>query len=177
MTIPNTPNANDNGKYTKKTALIHLRSLKLDELRHRYKNAPEYGLCTPNYNDTTTNGLTRCLLDFLRLNGCQAERISNEGRIRDNRKTITDVMGHTKTIGSIQRIKSSGQLGTADISATIQGRSVKIEVKNENTKERQRQAQIEYQRQVEAAGGIYCIATSFSQFLNWFYATIEKIQL
>ncbi|HJY63731.1 MAG TPA: hypothetical protein VJ455_06205 [Ignavibacteria bacterium] len=58
------------------------------------------------------------------------------------------------------------QPGTADISATIAGRSVKIEVKIGRDKQSQKQK--EYQRQVEASGGLYFIAKSFDQFFTWY---------
>ena len=57
-------------------------------------------------------------------------------------------------------------VGTADISATIGGRSVKIEVKV--GRDRQSEAQRIYQQQVEAAGGIYYIATDFESFVKWY---------
>ena len=58
------------------------------------------------------------------------------------------------------------QVGSADISATIEGRSVKIEIKVGS--DRQSEAQKRYQQQVENAGGTYFIATSFEQFEDWF---------
>jgi hypothetical protein len=56
--------------------------------------------------------------------------------------------------------------GSADIAATINGRSVKIEVKH--GKDRQSEAQRRYQEAIERAGGLYVIATSFEQFYNWY---------
>jgi hypothetical protein len=43
---------------------------------------------------------------------------------------------------------------------------VKIEVKI--GRDRQSEAQVEYQRQVEAAGGVYVIAKTFDGFLTWY---------
>lgn len=90
------------------------------------------------------------------------------GRRIDKRKTHTDCIGRTRTIGNVEWIKRSGQVGTADISSTILGRSVKIEVKCEATGDRyQSQGQKEYQEEVEAAGGIYVIARTFQGFYEW----------
>jgi len=143
-----------------------LRDLHLTADRLRYPNVPEYGRVIPNYTDKTANGLTKCIIDFIRLNNFQSERINCTGRVIDRRKTYTDVLGHSRTVGSIDYVKTSGQTGTADISATIQGRSVKIEVKI--GRDRQRPEQIEYQKQIEASGGLYFIATDFEQFFTWY---------
>lgn len=115
------------------------------------------------YTDKTANGLTICILDFLRLQGHQAERINSTGRYVDNTKIVSDVLGFKKRIGSGQWIKGSGQKGTADISSTILGLSVKIEVK---MRDRQSPDQIAYQEQVERAGGMYWIVRSFEEFMN-----------
>jgi hypothetical protein len=116
------------------------------------------------YTDKTANGLTRCIIDYLTLQGYQAERISTTGRMVDNTKTYTNVLGITKQIGSKKWIKGSGTKGSADISATIKGKSVKIEVKI--GKDRQSQYQKKYQESIEKSGGLYLIATSFEQFIN-----------
>jgi hypothetical protein len=63
-------------------------------------------------------------------------------------------------------VYGTGTRGTADISATIAGKSVKIEVKIGS--DRQSPAQHEYQKAVEQAGGIYFIASSFEQFMDWY---------
>lgn len=129
----------------------------------------------PKYDDSTANGLTTCIIDFLNMmDGSHAERISNEGRTIDTRKTITNVVGQVRQIGSIKRIKSSMQLGTADISATILGRSVKIEVKI--GKDRQSEAQKIYQKQIEDARGYYKIVKDFEEFYNWFTDNMAKVK-
>jgi len=124
------------------------------------------------YTDKTANGLTKCIVHWLNLNGWQAERISTTGRYIDNSKIVTDVLGNRKKIGSGKYIKGSGTNGSADISATIKGRSIKIEVKI--GKDRQSEAQKEYQKNIEKAGGIYIIATDFDEFMMWYKAFIEQ---
>ena len=74
-------------------------------------------------------------------------------------------MGRTRKIGSGKWIPTSGQKGTADISAVIRGNAVKIEVK---MKDKQSEAQKKYQQQVEQAGGTYQIVRSFSEFFEFF---------
>ena len=109
--------------------------------------------------------LTRCVIDFLNLSGHMAERINCTGRYMDRSQTFEDVTGKVRTIGTGQWIPTSGMKGTADISATINGRSVKIEIK---MKDKQSEVQREYQRRIEAAGGIYLIVRSFAEFMDWY---------
>jgi hypothetical protein len=154
-------------RYTKSESVKILEGIALDKLKERYPNNPY--LPIPKYTDATSNGLTKCVVDYIDFNGFQAERINSTGAIKDNRKTSTDVLGNIRTIGSLQWIKSSTQTGTADISATIKGRSIKIEIKCEATGDnKQSKGQIEYQKQIEAAGGVYLIVRNFNQFYEWF---------
>ena len=159
-------------QFNDRTALSHLRDLHLQRQRFKYPSLPYYS--APTFSATKTNGLTKCIIHFLQLKGHQAERISSEGRVIDTRQTFTDGIGLTRTIGSVQRIKSSATRDTADISATINGISVKVEVKNAATRDRQSEAQKSYQHSIEAAGGMYFIATSFAQFVNWFYQNLWR---
>ena len=155
----------DNGK---KTALSRLTSLAREDFARRYPDLRPGQYPKFKYSDRTANGLTKAILDFLRFSGWQAERISCTGRPVDHRQTYTDVLGHVRQIGSIRWITPTMQVGTADISATVKGKSVKIEVK---IRDRQSEAQRRYQREVESAGGVYIIATSFEQFYRWYKST------
>ena len=107
------------------------------------------------YKDSTANGLTKAIIDFLTYSGWQAERINTMGTPRTKRATCGKVLGVTWTPGT-------STPGSADISATIKGRSVKIEVKI--GKDRQSEAQKRYQEKIESAGGTYYIATNFDDF-------------
>jgi hypothetical protein len=88
------------------------------------------------------------------------------GRMIDKSKIVYDCIGKARKIGSAQWIPGSGTCGTSDIHAVIGGRAVKIEIKA--GADRQSEAQKEYQRKVEAAGGVYIIAHTFSEFLEWY---------
>ncbi len=123
------------------------------------------------HRDDTANGLTRCIIAYLKYRGWQAERINTTGIPIDSRRQVTDITGRTRSIGSLTWRPSGSTAGSADISATINGRSVKIEVKI--GKDRQSEAQKAYQREVEAAGGLYYIARDFTSFVKW-YSTIIK---
>ena len=130
----------------------------------RTKLPPDYVVRT-KYNDSTANGLTKCVIDYINLIGGQAERISNTGRYIDESRIVTDVLGNRKKIGSGKYIKGTGTNGTADISATFKGKSIKIEIK---MKDKQSEAQKEYQQAIERAGGIYFICHNFEEFLDKF---------
>jgi hypothetical protein len=140
-----------------------LKDLAIAHSRTKYPTMPEYARCSRNYTDRTANGLTRCIIDYLNFAGQQAERINSTGRPIDNTKIVKDVLGSSRRIGSMKWIPGTGQKGTADISATIHGKSVKIEVK---IKDKQSEAQKIYQAQIERAGGFYWICRSFEEFLN-----------
>jgi F0F1-type ATP synthase alpha subunit len=141
----------------------------LSDLQHAYacsrtKMPTDYVVRT-KYNDTTANGLTKCVTDYINFSGGQAERISNTGRYIDESRIVTDVLGNRKKIGSGKYIKGTGTNGTADISATFKGKSIKIEIK---MKDKQSEAQKEYQQAIERAGGIYFICHNFDEFLEKF---------
>ena len=157
------------------TPTAHLKELYLQDNRKRFPSLPEPVRSCPKYTDRTATGLSRMILDFLKLKGWQAERISVTGRYLDNSRIVTDVTGRQRRIGSGTWIKPSMQPGTADLSAVIKGKAVKIEVKI--GRDRQSKAQKIYQQQVEQAGGAYMIATDFVQFFEWyntFLANREK---
>lgn len=154
-------------------AVHKLIALKMEKDRQLRPSLPAYAQTFPSYDDRTANGLTKCIIEFLNMtDGCHAERIGNEGRTIDTRKTYTDVIGQVRQTGSIKRIKSSGQNGTADVSATILGRSVKIEIKVGN--DRQSEDQKEYQRQIENAKGYYLLVKDFQSFYDWFNSKYQK---
>ena len=144
-----------------------LNDIAQEAQRRKYPNVPDHALPKPRYTDKTANGLTKAIIDYLRLQGWQAERINTQGRYIDESKTYVDVLGHARRIGTGKYIPTSGQKGSADISATITGRSVKIEVK---MKDKQTENQKEFQRQIEASGGIYFIARSWKDFIKWYEA-------
>ena len=148
-----------------KNSIKILTELKFEDSCSKTKLPREYVVKT-KYTDSTANGLTKCIVDWVNLNGYQAERISTTGRYIDNSKIVTDVLGNSKRIGSGKYIKGSGTKGSADISATIRGKSIKIEVKL--NKDKQSDYQIKYQQDIERAGGIYFIAKDFDQFIEFY---------
>ncbi len=149
----------------KSPAILELERLAMAANRFKYPLLPNGARYIGKFTDKTANNLTKCVIEFLHLNGWQAERINCTGRMLDNTKVVDNVV-YQHRIGSKHWIPTSGQRGTADISATIAGRSVKIEIKV--NKDKQRPAQIEYQKQVEKSGGLYLIIKTFQQFYDWY---------
>lgn len=155
--------------HTKSAAISLLKQLAIDQYIIKHPSFPVHCIAIPKYNDKTTNGLTKSIIDFIVFRGGQAERISSTGRFIDNRKTFVDVIGRKRTIGTAKWIRPNTTNGSSDISATIQGRAVKIEVKCKATGDRyQSAAQKSYQQAIEAAGGVYIIATDFQSFYEWY---------
>lgn len=129
--------------------LNYLKQLSKEYLKTKHSNVPEHCLPVIKYSDKTANGLTKCIIDFIQYNGGQAERISVVSR---------------KVAGKF--VKSTMTKGTADISATIKGLSVKIEVKI--GKDRQSEEQKRYEQDIINAGGYYFIAKDFTSFYEWY---------
>lgn len=153
-------------RYKKSKAILFLEKLALDAAKKRYPNVPY--LAPRVYRDDSANELTKCVVDFLKLEGHFCERTGNEGRVIDHRKAVTDVLGHTRMIGNIQRIYGSGMKGTSDLKAVIGGKFIAIEIKCAVTHDRQSQTQRTYQLEVEKSGGIYRLVTDFESFLTWY---------
>jgi hypothetical protein len=144
-------------------ALLH--ELKLQRYAITHPNYPPDYIPKTMYKDSTANGLTRAICDFINYQGYQAERINTMGTAREKKTTAGKVIGVTWT-------KGTSTAGSADISATIKGRSVKIEVKI--GKDRQSEAQKRYQENIEKAGGIYIIAKDFDSFVEWYENFIQN---
>ena len=131
----------------------------LEDLSYRLKRAkcPNMPyLIRTTYRDDNSNDLTRCVIDWINFNSYQAERINSTGR-------QINIKGQNKWIPGSQTT------GTADISATIKGRSVKIEIKCKATGDRyQSEEQKQYQLMIERAGGVYIIVRDFQGFYDWY---------
>ena len=149
--------------YKKADSVKELEVMANAEARRLHPTMPY--LAPRTFRDDSANNLTKCIINFLHLSGHQAERINSTGRYLDGSKVVKDCLGRQMRIGSGKWIHGAGQKGTADISATIKGLSVKIEVK---MKDKQSPDQKIYQEQVERAGGLYFVARDFTSFKQWF---------
>ena len=150
-----------------KTNKDKLKALELESLKGKYPSMDPRFIPLTDWKDTSANGLTKCIIFWINAMGGQAERISSQGQYRAGKKIQvgTGEIAYTKELKG-KWTPGQGTKGTADISATIRGRSVKIEVKY--GKDRQSDAQKQYQEMIEKAGGIYIIAKTFDDFVLWY---------
>lgn len=108
----------------------------------------------------TANGLTKFICNYLTWMKWRATRVNVQGRLVDGlQKQPSGAVLTTK-----KWIPSTTRKGTADISATIKGRSVMIEIKV--GKDRPSEYQLAEQRREQAAGGIYEFVSTPEQFFE-----------
>ena len=139
-----------------------LKALELEIHKRKYPHMNESYFPLTDWKDSSANGLTKCIIFWINANGGQAERISNQGQYREGKKI--PVGDSFKQLAG-KWTPGQGTKGTADISATIRGRSVKIEVKQ---KDKQSEVQKQYQQSIESAGGVYQIFRDFDSFVEWY---------
>lgn len=153
-----------------------MKEMYLEYSRIKHPLLPDYARTYPNYfsKTGTTNGLTQCIVAFIKLNGWMAERVGTSGRYVDEKKIVHDTLGRNREIGTGKWIPGTGTAGRADITAKINGQGVEIEVKNIKTRDRLSEAQKAYMRATEATGGIYYVATDLQSFSEWFDKRFKK---
>ena len=150
-----------------KTNLQLLQALELESMKRKYPNTPESYLGLSKWADNSANALTKCVIAYITFMGGQAERISSQGQYREGAKIQvgTGELAHHRQLPG-KWTPGQSTKGTADISSTIRGRSVKIEIKY--GKDVQSQVQKEYQASIERAGGVYIIVRTFDEFVVWY---------
>lgn len=139
-------------------------------------HGPSY-LPMTKFTDATSNGLTKAVIAFLELHGCQAERINTMGRVLPAKK-VKSSSGNVITVGKATYIPTTGTRGSADISSTIPvkingqtfGLSVKWEVK---MRDKLSAAQVEYGKDIESSGGRYFVIHSFAEFIEKYKTIIQ----
>lgn len=151
-----------------------MRIMKLDHIKAGTPNAFEasggYDMIIDPYTDKTTNGLTRCIIDYLNFSGHWASRVNTQGQARVQKiPRYSLISGQVEHTDKVTWSKSTTRKGHPDISAIVRGRALKIEVKV--GADTMREDQLKEQARIEHAGGLYHIATSFHQFLQWFNQT------
>lgn len=134
--------------------------IKMLKLEHIKNTAPGFyelsggdKMKVKGWTDTTANGLTACIVDWINLNGGSATRISTTGQVR-------------KINGEMKWAHGNTRKGTADIHACINGRHCSIEVKIG----RDKMSDYQYKEKVriEIAGGLYFVATNMEDFVSWY---------
>jgi hypothetical protein len=151
-----------------------LKALELESMKRKYPNTNESYLGLSKWNDNSANSLTQCVIAYITFMGGQAERISSQGQYREGAKIPvgTGELAHQRQLPG-KWTPGQSTKGTADISSTIRGRSVKIEIKY--GKDVQSQVQKEYQASIERAGGVYIIVRTFDEFVVWYNQFTEGL--
>jgi len=140
-------------------------------------NMPPSYVPKDKFSDKTANSLTKCIVTWININGGIAERISSAGRMIDNTKVVSNVLGQKYRIGSFGYIPGTSRNGTADVSATfrnIHGQVVSWKIEVKIGKDKQSEAQKQYQQDTEKAGGVYTLARSFSEFIKDYKRLMES---
>ncbi len=137
-------------------AIAILNQLKDAANRRQYPNVPDKARIPAKYSDKTTNGLTTCVTEFLRLKGAYVARVNTTGIIRKGKFT-----------------KGGGTVGASDLNAIINGRSVQIEIKA--GKDKLSEAQIKQGEKIKAAGGVYLVVKDFESFYQWYCKEYEPV--
>lgn len=147
-----------------------LKALELEALRLKHPTIDIKYLAFTDWKDNSANSLTNCVIAFVQYMGGQAERISSQGQYREGAKIQvgTGEIAYQKQLPG-KWTPGQSTKGTADISATIRGRSVKIEIKQ---KDKQSDVQKQYQAAIERAGGVYIIVRNFDDFVIWYESFI-----
>jgi len=148
-----------------------LKALELEMMMAKSSMNPKY-LPSTDWSDNSANSLTKSIIFYINATGNQAERIGNQGQYREGAKIQvgTGEIAYTKQLPG-KWTPGQGTKGTADISATINGKSVKIEVKQ---KDKQSDVQKKYQESIEKAKGVYVIMRNFDDFVVWYDDFISK---
>ena len=129
--------------------------------RHHEVNYPsafkDFGSPAVIYPDVrTANGLTRMIINFINWSGFRATRIQSQGQ-HVIEKYKGRVVSHGFRPGTTRK-------GTADVSATINGMSVMIEIKVGS--DRPRPEQLREQALERAAGGVYEFVSNPDEFFE-----------
>lgn len=133
-----------------------------------HKEVYELSGCYPATmpKNKTANGLTKFIVNFINWSGGNATRISSAGRYIEAKNS----QGH-RIIGSGRYIPSTTRKGTADISATINGKSCKFEIKVGNDKPSD--FQLKEQQRERSAGGYYEFISTPEEFFLFYDSIIN----
>ena len=133
-------------RYIKPDSIKELERIHFERKKENHSTVPY--LVKTTFSDKGSNELTKSIIAYLQLKGHAAFRVNSTG-IYDKR---------------INAYRPSGaRRGLSDINAVINGKSVSIEIKT--GRDRIRPDQMKVKSEVEAAGGVYLVASTFDNFL------------
>ena len=132
-------------------ALQHLCQLADQRKAERSPNFPAKYIPRSKYSDRDANGLTRCVVDWLTLNGHFATRLSSTGIYREDLKKF---------------VPSQQRAGMPDVLAVVNGHALFIEVKA--GKDYVSTVQQNTHKALADAGAWVYVARNFQHFYDWF---------
>ncbi|GAB2595896.1 VRR-NUC domain-containing protein [Spirosoma areae] len=133
------------------TALHHLNRLADEAKAAKYPSVRANYIPKSKFDDRTANGLTSCVLEWLKLNSHFCARI-NTGGIYDEK---------------LRRYRPSGAtLGVPDVIGCIRGLFIGIEIKVGSEKLSAEQKDVA--RQIESSPGYFVEVRSFEQLYSWY---------
>ena len=131
-------------------------------------------------SDNNSNDFESCMCDYLKFEGHKAEKVKNQGRMVDNTKEVTDILGRKTRVGSMDFIKGSGTNGTPDVHAHLApfGTFWGIENKQKYKKGKDRQSDVQrkYQKKTESVGAYYSLVTNMTEFFFEYDRIKESIR-
>lgn len=145
--------------YRKSESIKELEQLAFAEARGLHPTMKPEHLAPRKFRDDRANDLTRCVIQYIRLKGGFASRISNQGTYNQKLRRY---------------IPGTARRGLADVMATYQGKSLHIEIKI--GKDRQSEYQKQIESEVTSSGGFYFLCKDFESFKNWI-DTLIKIEM
>ena len=154
LNLPTIQRKPSKAPYRKPEAIKELERLADAEALLKHPGMPH--LAPRTFRDDKANFLTKCVVEYIRLNGGFASRISNQGTYNQKLRRY---------------IPGTARRGLADVMATFRGLSLHIEVKA--GKDRQSKAQKLIESEVKSSGGLYYIAHTFTEFKTWFDSLVK----
>lgn len=133
-----------------------LKRLKLEYIKETapgfFELSGGYAMEVKPYKDSTANGLTRCIEDFIKHQSGYVNRVNTTGIMR-------------KIGGEMKWTKGNSNKGAFDLRFVFQGKSGDVEIKI--GKDSMSEAQEREMKRIIAAGGLAFIAKDFPSFLDW----------
>ena len=141
--------------YRKPDAVKDLESI---AYKNHYKSSalPNQYRSKFHFRDDTANGLTKCIIAYLKLRGAFVTRLNTTGIYRADLKRY---------------VPNTQKKGMGDVFATYKGVSIQVEVKI--GRDRMSATQQRTKAEFEQSGGYYFIAKNFESFRQWFDSFIQ----
>ena len=130
-------------------SMIYKNHYKDSTLPHQYRSKF-------HFRDDTSNGLTKCIIAYLKIQGAFVTRLNTTGIYRADLKRF---------------VPNTQKKGMGDVFAMYKGVSIQIEVKI--GRDRMSAAQQKIKAEFEQSRGYYFIAKNFESFKKWFDLFIQ----